>query len=108
MAKWSGKVGYVKSVEVSRGIFEEEPTERPYRGDLLENNIRVQQSSDSTNSNTNMSLDISIISDSFAIDNIAWIRYVEYKGSFWSVTNVKPGRPRIVLTIGGLYNGQKA
>lgn len=106
MAKWAGKVGYVKNVEKERGDYEDTVTERTYYGDSIENHLRLQSSSDSTNGNFTMSMRISIVSDSFAIDNMAWIRYIEYKGTLWSVTDASPEYPRLILSIGGIYNGK--
>ena len=64
-----------------------------------------QNQSQSTNDNLNINRQISIVADQFAYDNIGFIRYAEFMGSKWKVTSAEPQQPRIVLTLGGVYNG---
>ncbi len=33
------------------------------------------------------------------------MKYVRWQGERWRITNIEIQRPRIVLTIGGIYNG---
>jgi hypothetical protein len=105
MAKYYGKVGYAETVETEPGIWEESITERTYSGDFIQNIGKFQVSS-SVNNNQDVSNKISIVSDPFAEQNYFNIRYVEYMGAKWNVTSVEIKYPRLILTIGGLYNGQ--
>lgn len=104
MAKFYGKVGYVTIVETSSGIFEEVVTEKSYYGELIKNS-RSFQNSGQVNDNINISNEISIISDPYANQNLNFIRYVEFMGAKWKVTNISIQHPRLVLTVGGVYNG---
>lgn len=104
MGKWYGKVGYAKSVEVNSGVWEEQITERTYKGDLIRN-TRKLESSGNVNDNVNISNDISFVADPFALDNFYDIRYAEFRGMKWKVTSVEVQTPRLILTLGGLYNG---
>ena len=111
MAKWHGKVGYASMVETAPGIwgFGSEITERPYFGDTIKNNSRWVPSQSSTNDNVVLSTQISIVADPFAYQNFSSIKYVEYMGSMWEVTNADASqRPRILLTLGEVYNGEQA
>ena len=103
MAKFYGVIGYVETVETSPGIFEEQPTERNYFGDLIRN-TRMLQNSGNVNDNINIGNQISIISDPFAYQNFHSMRYVEFMGAKWKITNVEVQYPRLILTIGGVYN----
>ena len=106
MAKYFGKVGYVDQVETSPGVWEEKVTEREYYGDVVRN-TRKLESSGNFNDNINVSMEISIVADPYAIQNFHAIRYIEFMGSLWKIYNVEVNYPRLVLTIGGLYtNGQ--
>lgn len=105
MNKWYGKVGYAVTVETEPGIWEEHITERNYYGDVINNFRRKLQNSGGVNDNITLSNAISIISDPFATQNYCNIRYVEYLGSKWKVTDVEVSFPRLNLTVGGLYNG---
>lgn len=107
MAKFYGTIGYVKLTETSPGIWEEEVTEHKYYGDILRN-YRKLESSGGVNDNVTVANEISIISDPFANENFHWMRYVEFMGSKRKVENVSAQYPRLILTLGGLYNGKQA
>lgn len=105
MNKWYGTVGYVETVEHSPGIHVEETTERSYYGDLVRNNGKFQTSGN-VNDDRAVSVEISIVSDPYADQHFHSIRYVEFMGTKWEVSNVEPKRPRLILTLGGgVYNG---
>lgn len=105
MAKWHGTIGYVETKEVTPGDWQPIKTERQYYGDVLRNSSRWSTSSDSTNDDLNISNQISIVADEFAYHNSHLMKYVEFMGVNWKITNVEVGRPRLILTIGGVYNG---
>lgn len=104
MAKWFGAIGFAETKETRPGVWEEVITERQYYGDVLRNSVRFQ-SADQLNDNVNISNELSIVSDPFADTHIHSIAYVEFMGSRWKVSNVEFARPRLKLTIGGLYVG---
>ena len=103
MAKFYGKIGFVKTVEVEPGLWEEQIIERPYYGDLTRNTSRFQ-SSGGVNDNINISNNISVIADPYANENFQHMRYVEFMGTKWKITNAEVQYPRILLTAGGVYN----
>lgn len=104
MAKWAGIIGYAKTVETSPGVWEEKITKRNYRGDVPRNS-RVLQTTSQVNDNVNVSNVISIVADPYANENFHAMRYIEFMGAKWKITNIEVERPRLKLTIGGLYNG---
>lgn len=106
MAKWYGKVGYVTTVETDPGIYEQKVTERPYSGDLLRN-ISKWVPSDSVNDNLDISNQISIVADPFAYQNFSSIKYVEFMNAVWEVSSIEVQYPRLILTVGGVYNGER-
>ncbi len=103
MAKFYGAIGYAATVETKPGVWEEQITERKYFGDLIRNTRRFQ-SSGNLNDDLNISNEISIVADPFANENFHTMRYVEYMGTKWKVSNVDVQYPRLVLSIGGVYN----
>lgn len=104
MAKWYGKIGYAELVENDPGDWDEEITERSYSGDLTR--IRsMLQNSGGVNDNVNMSNQLSILADPYAYQNIHAMRYAEYMDAKWKITNVEVSYPRLILTLGGVYNG---
>ena len=104
MAKFHGKVGFVIPTETSPGIYEEIVTERTYFGDVIKN-TRGLQTANQVNDNVTISNEISIVADPYANENFYAIRYVEFMGTKWKVTNINVSYPRLVMTVGGLYNG---
>lgn len=103
MSKYYGKIGFATSTEVKPGIWEDAIYVRAYYGDVFRN-IRLLQSSNNINDNINVANQISIVSDPFATQNFHAMRYIEYMGSKWKISNVEIQYPRLILTIGGLYN----
>lgn len=104
MAKFCGNIGYVKTVEVEPGVWKEQTIERLYYGDLTRNTSRFQQSA-GVNDDVNVSNIVSIIADSYANENSQYMRYAEFMGAKWKITNIEVQYPRLLLTIGGVYNG---
>lgn len=106
MAKWSGIVGFIDHTETAPGVWREStPEERPYRGDVLRNNPGWQSNPNSTNDDLTINSQISIVADSFAYQHSHIMRYVEFMGAKWEISKIEPQRPRLILTLGGLYNG---
>lgn len=105
MARWFGVVGYGSVKEVTPGDYQDVITKREYSGDVLRNSTRWSTAPASTNDNFNISNQISIIADPFAYNHIDEMRFVEYMGKYWKIISVEVLRPRLILTIGGVYNG---
>ena len=103
MAKFYGIIGYAEQVETVPGVYSEEITERPYYGDLIRNTRRYESASQ-LNDNLNIANEISIIADPFAYQNFHAMRYVEFMGAKWKITTIEVQYPRLILTIGGVYN----
>lgn len=106
MAKFYGEIGYADTVEVQPGVWDEQIVEkRSYFGDLVRNTRKLQNLSGSTNDDINIANDISIVADPYAIQNFFKMRYVEFNGAKWKISNVEVQYPRLILSVGGVYNG---
>lgn len=104
MAKWFGKIGYAETVETPPGVWKEKINVRDYYGDLTRNTRRLQ-SADKVNDDLNISNELSIVSDPYAINNFHSMRYAEFMGAKWKINTVEVSYPRLILTLGGVYNG---
>ena len=104
MARFSGKIGFAIQNETKPGVWTESIKERQYYGDVIRNARRLQTSGN-VNDDIEISNRISIIADAYAYENFHAIRYVMYMGSKWKVTEVEVEHPRLILSLGGLYNG---
>lgn len=105
MAKWYGKIGYSKTVETAPGVWMSQDTIYEYYGDVIRNTTRWAVNSDSTNDNLTVNTQISIVADPFAIDNFYSMKWIEFMGARWKITSVEPQFPRLLLTLGGVWNG---
>lgn len=105
MAKFYGEIGYASTVETKPGVYEEQIVERSYYGDLIRNTRRLQ-SADQVNDDINISNEISIVADPYATNNFHTMRYAVFMGTKWKISNVEVSYPRLILTLGGVYNGQ--
>ena len=101
--KYYGNVGYANSVEASPGVWKEQIITRPYYGDILRNARRLQ-TGEYLNDDISVGNSISIIADAYAYENFFSIRFVEWMGVKWKVDTVEVQRPRLILSLGGVYN----
>jgi hypothetical protein len=107
MARFHGVVGYGESVEIAAGVWEDVITERLYTGDILRNTRKLQEGQ-SVNDELTVQNSISIVADPYANEHFFAIRYVKWAGSLWKVSDVEVQRPRLLLRLGGVYNGPTA
>lgn len=105
MAKYHGKIGFVTFEETAPSVVSEIPVEREYFGDVTRISKRWEKS-EHLNDNLQVNNQFSIVADAYARDNLFAIRYITWMGSKWQVTSAEVQYPRLILTIGGVYNGQ--
>lgn len=103
MARFAGKIGFVKTVEREGSVWEEEIIEKPYKGDTVRDARRWEKPQE-VNDSLTISNEINIVADSYMLSNYAFIKYVELNGVKWKVNYIEINRPRIRLTLGGVYN----
>lgn len=103
MAKYYGTIGYGADDETAVDVWNTSITERPYFGDVIQTGHRWE-TGENINDNTRVTNKISIVADPFAYQHFHLIRYVEWLGTKWKVTDVSIEYPRMVLTLGGVYN----
>lgn len=104
MSKFYGKVGFVKDMEVTPGVWQHVTTERNYYGDVIRLDRRWDKANE-VNDHITLSEEINIVADTYLLDNLSYIKYVEVYGSKWKVSTITPAYPRIRLALGGEYNG---
>lgn len=104
MAKYYGRIGYEITKEKAPGVWEGTIIERMYFGEVIRNTKR-SQSGEGLNDNINVANEISIIADPFAYENFHLMKYIEFMGSRWKISDVEVQYPRLILSIGGVYNG---
>lgn len=106
MARFHGLIGYAETVETRPSIYEPVIEEKAYTGDVIKN-ISRNEKAENLNDNINVNNQISIVADPYAYENFHKIKYVDWMGTLWKVTSIDVNRPRLILSIGGVYNGPK-
>ena len=104
MAKFYGPIGFAELVETTPGVWIEDIVEHNYYVEVIKNSRNLQTSAQ-VNDNVNISNQFSIIADPYANTNFHAMRYIEYMGTKWKITNVDVQFPRLVMSAGGIYNG---
>lgn len=104
--KYFGIVGYGKSGESVEGVWTDAIVERSYYGDVIKDTRRVVVGQD-VNPDISTGNSIEIVADPYAFDHFHAIKYAELAGALWTVTDVEMKRPRLILRLGGVYNGSR-
>lgn len=107
MAKFFGKVGYGHTEKTAPGVYTDVIVEKDYYGDV-QRNTKQNVESDKLNNDLTVGVSISIVADAYANENFFAIRYIRWAGTLWTVANVDVQRPRLILRLGGVYNGPTA
>jgi hypothetical protein len=105
MAKFHGVIGYGESVEKNPGVWVDEIVEYSYYGDVIRNARYLKEGEQGVNNDITVGNSISIVADAYANEHFFAIRYVEWAGALWTVNMVEVQSPRLLLRLGGVYNG---
>lgn len=104
--KFSGMIGFVKSEEVRPGIWKSVAEEKHYKGDVLRKIVKWQPAEKATD-DININNQISIVANPYVYEHLHQIRYVVWRNVAWKVVSIEDKRPRVILEIGGVYNGER-
>lgn len=105
MAKFYGIIGFAETKETAPGVWAEDISEHNYYGDVTRSTRRLDNG-EYLNDNIVVNNTFSIVADAYAYENFANMRYICWMGTRWKVTNVEVQPPRLILTVGGVYNGK--
>lgn len=103
--KYAGKIGFVKNVDKGNGIWESEITEKTYIGDVVRNTANWKANEGSINDDIAINNQLSILVDPYAFENFQYMKYIEWMGSLWNIGSIEINYPRVLISIGGIYNG---
>jgi hypothetical protein len=104
MTKFAGLVGYATQEETVPGVWS--PVEKPVmmKGDVISQASSVQNDG-KVNSDITLNHRVSLIGDAYAFENYYNLKWIELNGRKWEISSVELRRPRLIVTVGGLYNG---
>jgi hypothetical protein len=106
--RFSGTVGFATPTQSAPGVWSDVIVERSYQGDVIRDTRRLGAPSlvpPEVAGTISLSNSFSIVADAEAYEGILRIRYVAWLDQRWEVTDVEVKRPRLILTVGGLWNG---
>jgi hypothetical protein len=103
MARFHGNIGFVHTEETAPGVNSEVVVPHNYYGDVIRNTRRWENTG-TLNDSPVVNNQFSIVGNDFAYKNFSAMRYVEWQGTLWKITNIEVQRPRLILTVGGVYN----
>ena len=104
--KFSGMIGFVRSEEVNTGVWKHIPEEKHYKGDVLRKIVKWQPAEKATD-DININNQISIVANPYVYEHLHEIRYIVWHNVAWKVVSIEDKRPRVILEIGGVYNGKR-
>lgn len=107
MARFRGAIGYADGTEETpsgSGVWVEQIVEKIYTGDIVRNNRKLQEA-EKVNLDISVGNSISIVADAYANEHFFAIRYAQWSGTLWTVVDVEVQSPRLLLRLGGVYNG---
>lgn len=102
--KFYGPIGFVEVVEKRPGVKTTKPVEYKYAGDVLRRSLKYP-AGQSVNDAISPENQISILADPYARNHVGSMRYVKWMGTAWKITDISMQYPRLILTLGGAYNG---
>lgn len=104
MAKFAGLVTYVVTKETVPGVWAEVAESVTMRGDIIRKGA-VVQNGDKVNDDVVLNHRVSLVADDYALGNYQDIKRIQIDGREWNINNIEVQRPRIIVTVGGLWNG---
>lgn len=105
MNKWCGKIGFAYTGEIEPGLWVNNGViERVYFGDIVTNKW-MRQNSGEVNDNINISNQISIVADPYAVNHLSSMAWIEFSNEKWKVSSVDVQYPRLIVSIGEVWNG---
>lgn len=106
MARFHGEVGYGDTLESppDSGIWVDQITEIAYFGDVIRNTRKLEEG-EHLNNDISVGNSISIVASQYALEHFFKIKYVRWMGVLWTVTSVEVRTPRLILSLGSVYNG---
>lgn len=103
MAKYYGMIGFSIQKETRPGVWQEVIHEHPVFGDVYRN-TEHSENGGSVNDSVVINSQISFVMDPFANEHCKDIKYATYLNTKWAVKSLNVEFPRLIITLGGVYN----
>ena len=106
MAKFHGNIGFTEQYEKTPGNWSTRIVEKEYFGEVISLSYNSRSGSETTNDELTVNKRISVVANDYAFKNFQFMQFVVYMGVKWKITNVEPQYPRLILSMGGVYNAK--
>ncbi len=106
MARFHGNIGFTEQYEKTPGNWTERIVEKEYFGEVISLSYNARSGSETTNDELTVNKRISIVANDYAFQNFHFMKFVVYMGVKWKITSVEPQYPRLILSMGGVYNAK--
>lgn len=107
MARFHGFIGYGHTQDGAPGVKELVITEREAFGEIKQDTRQLREG-EYLHDDISLQNIVSVVADAFANENYLAIKYVKQAGRYWTVDSVTVEPPRLLLRLGGVWNGVKA
>ena len=105
MAKYCGMLGILSQVETAPSVWEPRVIEKMVYGDIVRDNQNNINKNNQVNDSIKINNQISIIGDPSIYTDLSSLIYVTYAGAKWKITTIEVKPPRLLLSMGEVYNG---
>lgn len=104
-SKFYGVLGYALGAEeVSPGVVDDVVLERKYYGEIRRPGFRSRLG-ENILPDLDITNEFSIMADAYAYEHLDAMRYIEWSGTLWTIRQIEIKRPRLIVRVGGVYNG---
>lgn len=103
--KFYGTIGFAIEEETAPGVWKTKTEEQQVYGDVLSNTRRWDNGQE-INSDLNVSNKISVVASRFIYEHLGAMHWLLWNGTKWKISSAEIVRPRVILTLGGVYNGE--
>lgn len=106
MAKFHGNIGFEEQYEKTPGNWTSRTVEKEYFGEVVSLFYNTRNGSETTNDELTVNKRISVVANDYAFKNFQFMKYIVYMGVKWHITSVEPQYPRLIISMGGVYNAK--
>jgi len=104
MTRFWGNIGINRGTQTTApGIIENVIEEMKVKGEIR--NVKASWSQQAMNDGIRMQHLLSVVTPEDSEIDFNEVVYIVWQGRKWAVTSIQYNRPRVELTMGGLYNG---